>query len=185
MFWRPFLCCFCVVLVFGTERGTHACITSHRTRSRMRKWTGCSIAYHYIFFWLCVECYPSIPVSAVLTVPPLCAGALHEFACKCWLLRSRRWTAPHLSATLPCTTRISNPSALGSSFSCRNCLSCFDFVLRIPPWLHGQVCALFNARANVGEARFVCPLCRLRTVVTKSAIRGAAATAAEVRVRGF
>lgn len=29
-----------------------------------------------------------------------------------------------------------------------------------------QVCALFNARANVGEARFVCPLCRLRNVVT-------------------
>lgn len=44
-----------------------------------------------------------------------------------------------------------------------------------------QVCALFNARANVGEARFVCPLCRLRTVVTKSTILGAAATAAEVR----
>lgn len=30
----------------------------------------------------------------------------------------------------------------------------------------GQVCALFNARANVGEARFVCPLCRLRSVKT-------------------
>lgn len=28
------------------------------------------------------------------------------------------------------------------------------------------MCALFNARANVGEARFVCPLCRLRNVVT-------------------
>ncbi|CBJ29267.1 Zinc finger, TAZ-type [Ectocarpus siliculosus] len=36
---------------------------------------------------------------------------------------------------------------------------------RCNSWVH-QVCALFNARANVGEARFVCPLCRLRNVVT-------------------
>ncbi|CAM9145756.1 unnamed protein product [Ectocarpus sp. 12 AP-2014] len=35
---------------------------------------------------------------------------------------------------------------------------------RCNSWVH-QVCALFNARANVGEARFVCPLCRLRNVV--------------------
>ncbi|CAM9873566.1 unnamed protein product [Ectocarpus sp. 4 AP-2014] len=36
---------------------------------------------------------------------------------------------------------------------------------RCNSWVH-QVCALFNARANVGEARFVCPVCRLRNVVT-------------------
>ncbi|CAM9233171.1 unnamed protein product, partial [Phaeothamnion confervicola] len=33
-------------------------------------------------------------------------------------------------------------------------------------WVH-QICACFNARANVGEARFVCPLCRLREVAPK------------------
>lgn len=31
-------------------------------------------------------------------------------------------------------------------------------------WRARQVCALFNARANVGEAKFVCPLCRLGDV---------------------
>ncbi|CAM9828723.1 unnamed protein product, partial [Sphacelaria rigidula] len=31
---------------------------------------------------------------------------------------------------------------------------------RCNSWVH-QVCALFNARSNVGESTFVCPLCRL------------------------
>ena len=44
-----------------------------------------------------------------------------------------------------------------------------------------QVCALFNARANVGEARFMCPLCRLRGVNTKpSTAVGAGGEAASV-----
>ncbi len=34
---------------------------------------------------------------------------------------------------------------------------------RCESWLH-QVCALFNARANVGEATLVCPVCRLQDV---------------------
>ncbi|CAN0464517.1 unnamed protein product, partial [Discosporangium mesarthrocarpum] len=32
---------------------------------------------------------------------------------------------------------------------------------RCNAWVH-QVCALFNARANVRDATFVCPLCRLK-----------------------
>ncbi len=34
---------------------------------------------------------------------------------------------------------------------------------RCESWLH-QVCALFNARANIGEATLVCPICRLQDV---------------------
>ncbi len=35
---------------------------------------------------------------------------------------------------------------------------------RCESWLH-QVCTLFNARANVGEATLVCPICRLQDLV--------------------